>query len=220
MLEAINVRKSFNNNGLKVEVLKDITIKVQKGDFVTISGRSGCGKSTLLNVLSTLTKYDSGQVIFDNTLVEHNNEKLINSLRKNDIAFIFQLHHLIPYLTALENVLLPFSNKLKLSKDIVERAKDALDKVGLANKYNRLPGELSGGEQQRVAIARGIVKKPKVIFADEPTGSLDKKTSYDIITIIQNLNLEGITIVMVTHEQEFAKLGSKTLRMEDGIILE
>ncbi|MCX8084422.1 MAG: ABC transporter ATP-binding protein [Calditerrivibrio sp.] len=219
MLTAKGITKSYNNNNNKVTVLKSINIAIDKGDFVTITGRSGSGKSTLLNVLSTLTNYDEGEIYFEQTLINHKNEKHINHLRRYDFAFIFQLYHLIPYLNALENVLLPFSYSIKkIDMNHIELGKFALDKVGLKGKYYRLPGELSGGEQQRVAIARGIVKKPKIVFADEPTGSLDEKTSAEIIELIQALNYEGMTIVMVTHEQKLAKLGNKTYVMEDGKI--
>lgn len=217
MISGHKIKKSFLNNGVRTEILKGVSIDVSKGEFVIITGRSGSGKSTLLNVLSTLTDFDEGSLIFEGQLVNHRNEKFINNLRKKDIAFIFQLHYLIPYLTAIENVMLPFCNSFMISgKDIFDAAKLALDQVGLSGKYNRLPGELSGGEQQRVAIARGIVKNPKVIFADEPTGSLDKNTSFNIMEYIVKLNEKGTTIIMVTHENDFTKFATKKYFMEDG----
>jgi len=220
MLTLKGISKSFNSNKKNTVVLKGINLTIEKNDFVSITGRSGSGKSTLLNVAGTLLKPDEGDIFFNNIKIDFEDKKMIESLRRKDFAFIFQLHHLIPYLTALENILLPFSNSFKtISKELVEKGKELLDWVGLENKYHRLPGELSGGEQQRVAIARGIIKDPLVIFADEPTGSLDKKTSYNIIDLMMKIHSKGVSIILVTHELEFARLGSKSFLMEDGKIV-
>ncbi len=214
------ISKSFTNNNSRIKVLNNINLEIKEGEFLSITGRSGSGKSTLLNIMGTLLKPDDGEICFFDKKIDFDDQNMIDSMRKNDIAFIFQLHHLIPYLTALENVLLPFSNRFsKVNKMLIEKAVEVLKWVGLGDKWHRLPGELSGGEQQRVAIARGIVKDPKIIFADEPTGSLDKNTAYSIIELLKIINSRGVAIVMVTHENEFAKIGNRMLVMDDGKIL-
>ncbi|KAA0256890.1 ABC transporter ATP-binding protein [Deferribacter autotrophicus] len=219
MLVAKNIYKSYSSNGIKNLVLKNISIEINSSDFVCIVGRSGSGKSTLINVLSTLLKPDEGTILYNNIDITSLSEKELNNLRLKDFSIVFQFHHLMPYLTAIENVLLPFMSNFKpVTKKQYEKAKEALAKVGLAGKENRLPGQLSGGEQQRVAIARAIVKSPKVLFADEPTGSLDKANGDEVIKILHNLNDEGIAVVMVTHEINYAKNCSKVIEMEDGII--
>lgn len=221
MIELKGITKSFKNNGVTTLVLRDIDLYIEKSEFLVITGRSGSGKSTLLNILGTLLKPDEGEILFFEKKVDFNDRKQIDNMRKNDIAFIFQLHHLIPYLTAIENVLLPFcSGFLKVKKHQIDMAKEVLNWVGLGDKYYRLPSELSGGEQQRVAIARGLVKNPKLILADEPTGSLDKNTSYTIIELLKKINEKGVTVVMVTHEADYASIGDRRLVMEDGKIVD
>ena len=221
MLSAENISKSFCSDKVENRVLKSISVEIEKGSFVCVVGRSGSGKSTLLNVLSTLLKPDSGTLKFGGKDITDLSEHKLNNLRHNDFSMIFQFHHLMAYLTAVENVLLPFMNLLKpVAKDTVRKAKECLDRVGLEGKYCRLPGQLSGGEQQRVAIARALVKSPEVLFADEPTGNLDRTTGKDIIKLIQNLHKDGLTIIMVTHDLSYTAFADRVVNMEDGVIRE
>ncbi|MFP5221726.1 MAG: ABC transporter ATP-binding protein [Acidobacteriota bacterium] len=217
MLQAIDVSKTFGDT----PILRGVSVDIADGEFACIVGRSGSGKSTLLNVLSTLLKPDQGQVVYQGNVVSAMSEGQINGLRHRDFSIIFQLHHLLPYLTALENVMLPYMNSLKpVSEEIRLKARKCLDRVGLTGKEDRLPGKLSGGEQQRVAIARALVKSPGVMFADEPTGSLDKKNGDGIIELLRDLNGEGVTLVMVTHDMGYARLAGRTVVMEDGSIVD
>ena len=220
MLVANNIIKSFSSEGKDVSVLKGISLKLEEGDFASIIGRSGSGKTTLLNVLSTLVRPDKGELSYRGQNLTTVPEKNLNGLRNSDFSVIFQFHHLLPYLTVLENTLLPFMNRFKpVGRQIERKARDCLDRVGLADKAKRLPGNLSGGEQQRVAIARALVKSSKILFADEPTGSLDKATGETIMELLANLHKEGLSIVMVTHEPEYAKLAARTIEIEDGRIV-
>ena len=217
MLKAVNVNKSFGES----PILADVSIAIPKGQFACIVGRSGSGKSTLLNVLSTLLRPDSGQVLYQDRDVTTMNEGQINKLRHGDFSIIFQLHHLLPYLTAVENVTLPFMNTLTpVSQELRDKARECLRRVGLAGKEERLPGKLSGGEQQRVAIARALVKSPGVMFADEPTGSLDKRNGDGVVELLRDLNKnDGVTLVMVTHDRGYANMADTTVVMEDGRIV-
>ena len=220
MLVANNITKSFSSEGKDVSVLKGISLKLEEGDFASIIGRSGSGKTTLLNVLSTLVRPDNGELNYRGQNLTSASEKQLNGLRKTDFSVIFQFHHLLPYLSVLENTLLPFMNAIKpVSRQIEAKALDCLDRVGLADKAKRLPGNLSGGEQQRVAIARALVKSSKILFADEPTGSLDKATGETIMELLAKLHKEGLSIVMVTHEPEYAGLAERTIEIEDGRIV-
>lgn len=220
MLTANNITKTFHINGHQQDILKDISVNVNQGEFVAITGRSGSGKTTLLHVLSTLTRADDGEIWYQDKDISVFPEKQLDTLRQSDFSIIFQFHHLFPYLTVLENCLLPFMRSLKsVPKSTIEDAKLCLSKVGLSHKENELPGKLSGGEQQRVAIARALVKSSKILFADEPTGSLDKQTGEQIMDLLCALNDEGLTIVMVTHEPAYAKRGNRIIAIEDGVIL-
>jgi ABC-type lipoprotein export system ATPase subunit len=220
MIQASNITKTYaggENGG--APALRGVSLSVNEGDFLCVVGRSGSGKSTLLHVVSTLLHPDSGEILYQGRDLTRLPEPDLNRLRLGDFSMVFQMHHLLPYLTALENTLLPFMSRLTpVSAEEMETAKSSLAKVGLAGKENRLPGNLSGGEQQRVAIARALVKKPKVLFADEPTGSLDKKTGGGIIDLMAGLNAEGMTVVMVTHDQSYATAGNRKLTMEDGVV--
>jgi putative ABC transport system ATP-binding protein len=172
-------------------------------------------------VLSTLLKPDRGTITFEGQDITNLPENRLNRLRHKDFSMIFQFHHLMAYLTAVENVLLPYMNSLKpVAKDMVQRARECLDRVGLEGKYTRLPGQLSGGEQQRVAIARALVKYPGVLFADEPTGNLDRATGDDIIKLLKSLHEDGLTILMVTHELSYTSYADRVVVMEDGAINE
>jgi len=221
MLSAQNIHKNFVAEGRVVPVLKDVSVEIGEGEFVSIVGRSGSGKTTLLNVLSTLVRPDSGRLRYGRDNLSDLPEKRLNRLRQSDFSVIFQFHHLLPYLTVMENTLLPFMQSLRpVRKEAVARARQCLERVGLADKADRLPGSLSGGEQQRVAIARALVKSSKVLFADEPTGSLDKATGEKIMALLSELHREGLSVVMVTHDPAYARLAQRTVHIEDGVIVE
>ena len=220
MLSAVNIEKSFPYEDTEVQVLKGVTVHLDEGDYVAIVGRSGSGKTTLLNVLSTLVRPDNGHLTYEGANLSSAAEKELNEIRRADFSVIFQFHHLLPYLSVLENTLLPFMGTLRpVSGHMQQRALDCLERVGLADKARRLPGSLSGGEQQRVAIARALVKSSKILFADEPTGSLDRTTGEQIMELLAELHGEGLTIVMVTHEPAYAKLARRTIEIEDGLIM-
>jgi len=220
MLEAVNIQKSFSSEGADVPVLKGVSLQLSEGDYVAIVGRSGSGKTTLLNVLSTLVRPDSGALSYQGSDLTSAAEKKLNAIRKSDFSVIFQFHHLLPYLSVLENTLLPFMGSLApVSRTLEQQALECLQRVGLADKARRLPGNLSGGEQQRVAIARALVKSSKILFADEPTGSLDRTTGEQIMKLLSELHGEGLTIVMVTHEPAYADLAQRTIEIEDGKIV-
>ena len=220
MLNAKNIVKNFSSEGTDVAVLKGISLSLVEGEFLSITGRSGSGKTTLLNVLSTLVRPDNGELSYQGKNLTTVPETYLNRLRKSDFSVIFQFHHLLPYLNVLENTLLPFMNQLKpVSSSIEKDALECLDRVGLADKARRLPGNLSGGEQQRVAIARALVKSSKILFADEPTGSLDRATGETIMALLKELNQDGLSIVMVTHEQDYAKIAERTLELRDGMVV-
>ena len=217
MLRAENLCKRYVADGLETPVLKEVSLAVDQGEFLSIVGRSGSGKTTLLHVLSTLMAPDSGVVTYREDEITQLSERSLNRLRRTDFAVIFQFHHLLPYLTALENTLLPFMTSLApVGKEKIQRAKECLNRVGLSGKHNSLPGQLSGGEQQRVAIARALVKSPTILFADEPTGNLDSNTGQTIMDLLEELNRDGLTVVMVTHDPEYAHRAQQVLEMEDG----
>ncbi|PLX71735.1 MAG: ABC transporter ATP-binding protein [Denitrovibrio sp.] len=218
MLSAIDIKKSFTVD-TTTNVLKGVTMDILPGDFTGIIGRSGSGKSTLLNILSTLLRPDSGSVVYKGKDLGKATVKEINNIRQNDFSIIFQSFHLFPYLTVLENVLLPYlSGVIPVSGQSKTKAMQMIERVGLQGKENRLPGKLSGGEQQRVSIARALVKNPKILFADEPTGSLDIKTGKSIIELLKELNSEGLSVVMVTHAMEYTKYADRVIEMKDGNI--
>ena len=210
MLEAIDIVKSYRAGGQAAPVLRGVNLRIEEGEFVAVTGRSGSGKSTMLNVLSTLTEPDSGQVLFQGADLAAMREQERDHLRNNAFAMIFQAHHLMPYLSVLENVLLPGANGFRgISAQQRQRAVSCLERVGLGHKKHSLPSELSGGEQQRVAIARGLASDPRILFADEPTGSLDMTTGDSIMQLLRELNGEGLTIVMGTHKPDYAALAGR-----------
>lgn len=220
MISARNITKNFYTDGQVVPVLREVSVDIEEGEFVSIVGRSGSGKTTLMNVLSTLVRADSGELHYQNDDLRKLSEKRLNRLRQSDFSVIFQFHHLLPYLTVLENALLPFMQSMKpVSKTAMQSGRECLERVGLVNKADRLPGNLSGGEQQRVAIARALVKSSKVLFADEPTGSLDKGTGEQIMELLSELHSEGLSVVMVTHDPAYAQRAGRTIQIEDGLIV-
>jgi len=220
MLVADNVVKSFASEAGNAPALRGVSLTIEAGEFVCIVGRSGSGKSTMLNVLSSLLTPDSGQVRYQDRDLAAMSARERDTLRATDFSMIFQMHHLLPYLTAFENVLTPFLSGLRpVSSERRAKALECLARVGLADKADRLPGRLSGGEQQRVAIARALVTAPRIIFADEPTGSLDGDTGRQIMGILGGLNAEGMTVVMVTHEPDYAAMGKRVVEIADGKVL-
>ncbi len=220
MLEAVDIVKSYSVGGQSTPVLRGVNLHIKEGEFVAVTGRSGSGKSTMLNVLSTLTEPDSGQVLFQGADIRAMREKERDHLRNSAFAMIFQAHHLMPYLSVLENVLLPGANRFRgTSAQQRQRAVDCLERVGLGHKKDSLPSALSGGEQQRVAIARGLASDPRMLFADEPTGSLDMATGDSIMQLLRELNGEGLTIVMVTHNPDYAALAGRCVQMQEGSVL-
>ena len=219
MLQVRNVIKHYP--GAEKRAVDNVCLDIAPGEFLSVLGRSGSGKSTLLNMLSSLVLPDSGQILFDGRDICSCGERQRNRLRGETFAMVFQQHHLMPYLCALDNVLLPFMGGfMPVTAAQKAAARDILARVGLAGKEASLPNKLSGGEQQRVAIARALVRGARVLFADEPTGSLDSATGASIMELLRDLNNAGVTIVMVTHNPEYAKLGSRTITMADGRIVQ
>ena len=204
----------------KLLALNDVSVSINEGEFVSIMGSSGSGKSTLMNIIGCLDVPSSGDYFFrDNNISSLNSNKLAE-LRNKDIGFVFQNFNLLPRLNALENVILPLLYSGKNIKERNKLALDALNGVGLNDRIHHRPNQLSGGQQQRVSIARAIAGFPKLILADEPTGALDSKTSLEIMKILNDLNSKGITIVLVTHEDDIANYGSRIIKMKDGKIIE
>ena len=220
MLEAKNITKTFQSEGVETPALRDVNLSLGKGEFVGIVGRSGSGKTTFLNVLSTLLAPDAGQILYRGEDVTGFTPQRLNELRNRDFAVVFQFHYLLPYLTARENVLLPFMNGLgTVGREEIARAEQCLERVGLGGKGGKLPGHLSGGEQQRVAIARALVKKSTVLFADEPTGNLDKATGESVMDLLAGLKRDGLAIVMVTHDEDYARRADRVVHMADGVVV-
>ncbi|MHB1420310.1 MAG: ABC transporter ATP-binding protein [Bacillota bacterium] len=216
LIEVKKLGKEYQSGDGNVTALEEINLSIDEGEFVALMGPSGSGKSTLLSILGALNPPSSGDVTIDNINIYQLKPERRADFRSAYIGFVFQQFQLIPYLTAAENVMLPLAI-LKYSHDEqIQKARTVLDRVGLQNKYNRLPNQLSGGEQERVAIARAIVNQPPVVLADEPTGSLDTKTGEEIMMLFQSLNKEGLTIIMVTHNKENLNYVKKSVFVRDG----
>lgn len=214
-----NLKKHYMSGGETVEALRGVDLAIEAGEFVTIMGQSGSGKSTLLSVLGGMNHPTAGTVEMAGVkLYELSGERLAD-FRAENLGFVFQSFHLIQYLTALENVMLPLVITGMKKGEKVQAAREALERVGLAGKADRLPNQLSGGEQERVAIARSIVKKPPILLADEPTGNLDSKTSEDVMVLFRRLNDEGQTVVMVTHNPENCTYADRTIVLRDGLVI-
>lgn len=220
MLEIHNLNKSYPIGDTSLHVLKGINLSVKQGEMVAIMGSSGSGKSTLLNIIGMLDEADSGDYILDGLPIKNLTEKKAAVYRNKFLGFIFQSFNLINYKNALENVALPLYYQGMKRKERNELALFHLEKVGLANWAHHLPKELSGGQNQRVAIARALAANPKLLLADEPTGALDSTTSHEIMEFIQQLNDEGKTILMVTHEEDIANMCKRIVRLRDGVIYE
>lgn len=220
MLQIRKLHKSYPIGDSKLHVLKGIDLSVKKGEMVSIMGSSGSGKSTLLNIIGMLDEADEGDYILDNVPIKNLTEKKAANYRNKFLGFIFQSFNLINYKNAVENVALPLYYQGIPRKERIEKAMFHLKKVGLADWAKHLPNELSGGQKQRVAIARALAADPKLLLADEPTGALDTKTSYEIMEFLQQLNDEGKTILIVTHEEDIADMTKRIVRLRDGVIME
>lgn len=216
MIEGKGIVKNYGN----LRVLKGVDIHIKKGEIVAITGKSGAGKSTLLHILGTLDQSDAGTILFeDNDISEYNNKELAK-FRNCQIGFIFQFHYLLPEFTALENVSIPGFIAKRPENEVIEEAKKLLDYLGLTNRMHHKPGALSGGEQQRVSVARALINKPSVIFADEPSGNLDIQSSQELHSLIFKLRNDfNQTFVLVTHNTDLAKMSDRCLEMRDGQIL-
>ena len=218
MLEVKNVSKVYGEGTAKVVALNNISLLVNEGDFIAVMGPSGSGKSTLLNIIGGLDHISSGEVILDGKRIDSLDENALVDVRRGKIAYVFQQYHLIPSLTALENVLLPLT--FCGANNGSQKALDILKRVGLGKRAEHKPSQLSGGEQQRVAIARALVNDPSLILADEPTGNMDRKTGREILALFGQLNGEGRSIVMVTHDPEIAGHAKEVVVLQDGQIVD
>ncbi len=219
LIEINNVKKHYTSGEDVVEALRGVDISIKDGEFITIMGQSGSGKSTLLTILGGMNHPSAGEVEMAGVkLYQLSGEKLAD-FRAQNLGFVFQSFHLIPYLTAIQNVMLPLAI-VKKSKEIKQTAaRQALERVGLGAKLDRLPNQLSGGEQERVAIARAIVNNPHILLADEPTGNLDSKTSEEVMALFRELNDAGQTVVMVTHNPDNGRYADRTITLKDGMVM-
>ncbi|MDU8886626.1 ABC transporter ATP-binding protein [Yeosuana sp. MJ-SS3] len=219
MIQIKDLHKSYQVGTNKLHVLKGLNFEVEEGELVSIMGSSGSGKSTFLNILGMLDEADSGDYILDGFPIKKLNEKIAAKYRNEFLGFVFQSFNLINYKNALDNVALPLYYQGIKRKERIEKAEYYLEKVGLIEWAEHLPSELSGGQKQRVAIARALASNPKVLLADEPTGALDSTTSYDVMELLQGINDEGKTILVVTHEYDIANMTKRIVHLKDGVIV-
>ena len=220
-IQIADVKKSYSLAGVSqtTDVLHGVTAEIKEGEFVALMGPSGSGKTTLLTIIGAMNQPSEGRVFIDEIDVYGLSEEKRADFRKEYLGFVFQQHHLMPYLTALENVTLPLAITRLSREEKLRKATSALERVGLGDKSNRLPNQLSGGEQGRVAIARALVNEPPLILADEPTGNLDSATGREVIDVLDALNEQGQTIIMVTHNPDSAINADRIIRMQDGRLL-
>lgn len=216
MLELINVFKEYKGKKTSTQVLKNISLSVDEGDFIVLTGKSGSGKSTLLNLIGNIDDFDSGEYIFNGKNINEMSMSEKADFRYKNIGFVFQNNNLIREINVKDNVEMPLGYRNISKKIRNEKSLEVLEKVGLKDKILSYPDELSGGEQQRVSIARALITKPKILLLDEPTGSLDQKTGDLILDILSDLNKEGMTILLVTHDREIIKRGTRNLVIVDG----
>jgi putative ABC transport system ATP-binding protein len=220
MIIVENVYKSFRLADQTVEVLKNVNLRVNKGEFISIMGPSGSGKSTLLYLMGGLDQVTKGAICVNGVEMQKLNDEAESRMRRNDIGFVFQAYNLIDNLTLEENILLPALLDGKKKKDVLKQAEALMNRVGILKRRNHTPKELSGGEQQRTAIARALINQPAVLFADEPIGNLDSKSGKEVLELLRDINQEqGITILMVTHSEESTHYGSRIIRLKDGEVV-
>lgn len=218
MIHINQLHKSYHTEALSLHVLKGISLDIEAGEYIAVTGASGSGKSTLLNILGILDTYDAGDYHLNGTLIKNMSEREAAKFRNEMIGFVFQSCNLINFKNALENVALPLYYKKVSRKKRNIIAMEHLDKMGLKDWAHHMPNELSGGQKQRVAIARALISGPKIILADEPTGALDSKTTVEVMDVLTNLNSEGITTIIVTHEKSVADATKRIIHLKDGMI--
>ncbi len=218
IIETHDISRMYKMGNTIVNALQSVSISIDKGEYVAFMGPSGSGKSTLMNIVGCLDTPSGGTYMLNNQLVSEMTENDLAEVRNKEIGFVFQTFNLLPRATALENVALPLIYAGYKKSDREEMAMTALENVDLADRYHHRPNELSGGQRQRVAIARALVNDPSILLADEPTGNLDSKTSYDIMNLFQELHDKGHTIIMVTHEDDIAHYAHRIIRLRDGLV--
>lgn len=218
LIELRSVAKTYSSGGLPVAALKKVDLEINEGEMVAIMGPSGSGKSTMLTVLGAMNPPSTGNVVVDGIDVYSLSAERRADFRHEYLGFVFQQQHLVPYLTAAENVMLPLAISRRSQREQFEMALAALTRVGLGDKAHRLPGQLSGGEQERVAIARAVVNEPPIILADEPTGCLDTETGCEVMGLLRSLNKEGLTVLIVTHNPDNIRFVDRTVRLRDGLV--
>lgn len=219
IIETLDLKRNFQVGSETIQALKGINLSINKGEFVSIMGPSGSGKTTLMNIIGCLDTPSSGKYFLNEQSINEMNDNQLAKIRNKEIGFVFQSFHLLAKNSALDNVLLPMKYAGKNSDESIERAKEVLDQVGLSDRINHGPTELSGGQQQRVAIARALVQDPAFVLADEPTGNLDKESGINILNILKELNNQGKTVIMITHNQEHANMFKKVIELVDGKIV-
>ena len=216
MIKLTGIRKSFG----KLEVLKGINLQINEGEFVSIVGASGAGKTTLLQIIGTLDTAHEGEVVINGTNIKKLSDKELSAFRNKQLGFVFQFHQLLPEFTALENVCIPGYIAKRNNKEVEAKAKELLTKLGLQDRFHHKPNELSGGEKQRVAVARALINDPKLILADEPSGSLDSENKKELHSLLRKLCDDyGLTILLVTHDNELAETSDRIIEMRDGMIV-
>ena len=220
IIEIQNLNKIYDTGAIQVHALKDVNLTIQEGEYVAIMGKSGSGKYTLMNILGCLDRPTSGSYVLDGIDVAKENPKQISYIRNQKIGFVFQSFNLIPRTSALKNVELPMIYGRVPAKERLERAKELLEKVGLGDRLHHMPNEISGGQKQRIAVARALANRPAILLADEPTGNLDTPSSVEVMNLFTQLNQEGVTVIVVTHEDDIAAFTNRIIRFQDGQMIE